>query len=106
MVKAKGEGNLRSEIIIQNWMRNKDTVEFLGLWESLHNLEFKHIEFDVFKSQAGANRFLLTPKMWIEKTGAIGIISKSGRNGGTFAHKDIAFEFGFCGLCKYSSLLC
>ncbi|MFS2882306.1 KilA-N domain-containing protein [Parabacteroides distasonis] len=97
MVKAKDSADgakLRSEIIIQNWMRNKDTVEYIGLWESINNPHFKHIEFDVFRSQAGTNRFILTPKMWIEKTGAIGIISKSGRYGGTYAHKDIAFEFG------------
>lgn len=94
MIKAKGDGNLRSEIAIQNWMRNRDTIEFLGLWESLNNPNFKHIEFDVFRDQSGLNRFVLTPKMWIDKTNSIGIISKQGRGGGTYAHKDIAFEFG------------
>lgn len=79
--------------VISNWMRNKDTVEFLGLWEKLYNPNFKPIEFEGFKNQAGANAFTLSPKKWIEATGAIGIISKSGRYGGTFAHKDIAFEF-------------
>jgi hypothetical protein len=89
---AKKKDN-RSEIIIQNWMKNRSTVEFLGVWESIHNPDFKHIEFDVFKNSSGANSFVLTPKQWIEKTKAIGIISKSGRYGGTYAHKDIAFEF-------------
>lgn len=78
---------------IQNWMRNKDTIEFLGLWELLNNSTFKPIEFEGFKTQAGANAFTMSPKKWIENTNAIGIISKSGRYGGTFAHKDIAFEF-------------
>jgi len=78
---------------IQNWLRNKDTIEFLGLWEQLNNPNFKHLEFEVFKNAAGANVFTLAPKKWIESTNAVGIISKSGRYGGTFAHKDIAFEF-------------
>ena len=79
---------------IRNWMRNRNTVEYLGLWETLHNPNFKGVEFDTFKKQAGLNSFNLTPKKWIEKTDAIGIISKSGRYGGTYAHKDLAFEFG------------
>ena len=79
---------------IRNWMRNRNTVEYLGLWETLHNPNFKGVEFDTFKTQAGLNSFNLTPKKWIEKTNAIGIISKSGRYGGTYAHKDLAFEFG------------
>lgn len=74
-------------------MRSKDTIEFLGLWESLHNENFKGVEFDSFKRQAGSNAFTLSPQKWIETTNAIGIISKSGRSGGTFAHSDIAFEF-------------
>lgn len=74
-------------------MRSKDTIEFLGLWESLHNENFKGVEFDSFKRQAGSNAFSLSPQKWIETTNAIGIISKSGRSGGTFAHSDIAFEF-------------
>lgn len=78
---------------IKNWMRSKDTIEFLGLWESLHNQNFKGVEFDSFKKQAGSNSFTLSPQKWIEATGAIGIVSKSGRYGGTFAHSDIAFEF-------------
>ena len=79
--------------VIQNWMRNRDVIEFLGLWESLHNSNFKHLEFEGFKNRAGANAFTLSPKKWIESTSAIGIISKSGRYGGTYAHSDIAFEF-------------
>lgn len=79
--------------VIKNWMRSKDTIEFLGLWESLHNQNFKGVEFDSFKKQAGSNAFTLSPQKWIEATGAIGMVSKSGRYGGTFAHSDIAFEF-------------
>jgi len=79
--------------LIRNWLRNRNTIEFLGIWEQLNNLDFKPVEFDGFKKQAGLNSFTLTPKQWIEQTGAIGIISKSGRYGGTYAHKDIAFEF-------------
>ena len=79
---------------IRNWMRNKNTIEFLGLWEQLHNPYFKGVEFDTFLKEAGFNRFNMTPRKWIEATNAIGIVSKSGRNGGTYAHKDIAFEFG------------
>ncbi len=79
---------------IRNWMRNRNTVEFLGLWETLHNPKFKGVEFDRFRKEAGLNSFNLTPKKWIEATNAIGILSKSGRYGGTYAHKDLAFEFG------------
>lgn len=79
--------------VIKNWMRSKDTIEFLGLWEKLHNSTFKGVEFDTFRNQAGANAFTMSPKKWIESTNAIGITSKSGRYGGTFAHSDIAFEF-------------
>ncbi len=79
--------------VIQNWLRRKDTIEFLGLWEKLHNKNFKGIEFEAFKNDAGANAFSLSPQKWIESTNAIGIVSKSGRYGGTFAHSDIAFEF-------------
>lgn len=78
---------------IQNWMRSRDVIEFLGLWEMLHNPYFKPLEFEGFKSQAGSNAFTLSPKRWVEATAAIGMYSKSGRNGGTFAHRDIAFEF-------------
>lgn len=79
--------------VIQNWMRNRDVIEFLGLWEILHNSNFKPIEFEGFKNQAGANAFTMSPKKWIDSTDAIGIVSKSGRYGGTFAHSDIALEF-------------
>lgn len=79
--------------VIKNWMRNKDVIEFLGLWEQLHNPNFKPVEFDGFKTRAGANAFTMSPKRWIEATNAIGIQSKSGRYGGTYAHTDIAFEF-------------
>jgi hypothetical protein len=80
-------------IVINNWMRGKDTIEFLGLWEQLHNSGFKPIEFDRFRKEAGYNVFTLSPQKWIKNTNAIGIVSKSGRYGGTFAHSDIAFEF-------------
>lgn len=79
--------------VIKNWMRRKDTIEFLGLWESLNNTNFNSVEFDRIKSEAGYNSFTLSPKKWISLTNAIGIISKSGRYGGTFAYSDIAFEF-------------
>jgi hypothetical protein len=79
---------------IKNWMRNRNTVEFLGMWEVINNPDFKGVEFDTFRKEAGLNSFTLTPKKWIDATGAIGIISKSGKTGGgTFAHKDIALEF-------------
>jgi hypothetical protein len=79
--------------LIRNWLRNRNTIEFLGIWESLNNPGFKPVEFDGFRKSAGLNSFALTPRQWIEKTGAVGILSKPGRYGGTFAHKDIAFEF-------------
>ena len=79
--------------VIQNWMRNKNTIEFLGLWESIHNPDFNYLEFEVIKKEAGFNGFVMTPKRWIETTNAIGIVSKQGRYANTFAHKNIAFEF-------------
>jgi hypothetical protein len=79
--------------IVKNWMRSRSTIEFLGLWEKLNNPEFKLAEFDQFRNEAGANFFVLSPQKWIETTQAIGMISKSGKFGGTYAHKDIAFEF-------------
>ncbi len=79
--------------VINNWMRSRSTIEFIGLWEKLNNTDFKPIEFDRFKNEAGNNYFVLSPQKWIASTNAIGIISKSGRYGGTFAHTDIAFEF-------------
>ena len=79
---------------IQNWMRNRNTIEFLGLWESLHNPDFNRVQFDTFRVEAGLNRFVMTPSKWIEMTNAKGITVKAGRyNGGTFAHSDIAMEF-------------
>jgi len=83
----------RSDYILQNWLRNRSTIEFVGLWEQFNNPNFNSIEFDGIKNQSGANSFSLTPKRWIEATNAIGIISKTGKYGGTFAHRDIAFEF-------------
>ena len=79
--------------VVKNWLRSRDTIEFLGLWETLHNPKFKGVEFDSFRKEAGTNAFTLSPQRWIEKTNAIGIVSKSGRGGGTFAHPDIAMEF-------------
>ena len=79
--------------VIGNWMRNRNTIEYLGIWESLYNPNFKPLEFEGFKKEAGLNAFTLSPQKWINTTAAIGIISKSGRYGGTFAHKDIAFKF-------------
>ncbi len=79
--------------VIANWMRNRNTIEYLGIWESLYNGEFKPLEFEGFKNQAGLNAFTLSPLKWINTTNAKGIIVKSGRYGGTFAHKDIAFKF-------------
>ena len=79
---------------IQNWMRNKDVISYLGLWEKLNNENFKGVEFDTFKNEAGSNKFKISPQKWIKETNAVGIVSKSGRyDGGTFAHPDIAFEF-------------
>ena len=91
--KSKHKVADRTDYIIQNWLRNRNTVELLGFWEQLYNPDFKPLEFEGFRKQAGLNSFLLSPKQWIEKTNAIGIVSKSGRYGGTYAHKDIAFEF-------------
>ena len=79
--------------VIANWLRNRNTIEYLGIWESLYNANFKPLEFEGFKKEAGLNAFTLSPSKWIESTGAIGIVSKSGRYGGTYAHKDIAFKF-------------
>lgn len=79
--------------IIKNWLRSRSTIEFLGLWEKLNNPGFKLVEFDQFRTEAGSNYFVLSPKKWINSTNAIGITSKSGKYGGTFAHQDIAFEF-------------
>jgi hypothetical protein len=90
---ARYKDSERTDYIIQNWLRNRNTIEFLGIWEQLNNPGFNPIEFDGIRKQAGLNSFVLTAKRWIEATGAIGITSKAGRYGGTYAHKDIAFEF-------------
>ena len=90
---AKYKDSANTDSIIQNWLRNRNTVELLGFWEQMYNPNFKPLEFEGFRKQAGLNSFVLTPKRWIETTNAIGIVSKAGRYGGTFAHKDIAFEF-------------
>ena len=90
---AKYRNNDAPADIVKNWMRSRSTIDFLGLWEKLNNRNFKLVEFDQFKNEAGNNYFVLSPQKWIEQTSAIGLISKSGRYGGTFAHQDIAFEF-------------
>ncbi len=80
--------------VIQNWMRNRNTIEFLGVWEQLHNTDFNRVQFEAVKNEAGLNRFVMTPSKWIEQMNSIGIVSKSGRyGGGTYAHSDIALEF-------------
>ena len=80
-------------VLIEKWLRNKNTIEFLGIWEEIYNAGFNSPEFEGIKNQAGLNRFTLSVKQWVENTGSIGIIAKAGRYGGTYAHKDIAFEF-------------
>ena len=90
---AKFKNHEHPDDVIRNWLRSRNTVEFLGLWERLNNPSFNPVEFDGIRMQTGLNSFVLTPKQWIEKTGAVGITSSAGRYGGTFAHKDIAFEF-------------
>jgi hypothetical protein len=87
--------NYGGDVAIYSWMRNRNTVEFLGVWELLNNPDFKGLGFETFKKQVGLNSFYLTPKKWIDNTNAIGLTSRPGRyGGGTYAHKDIAFEFG------------
>ncbi|MFT4669236.1 MAG: hypothetical protein ACI87N_002069 [Flavobacteriales bacterium] len=90
--------NKRTDIVITNWLRNRNTVEFLGVWEQLHNTNFNPIGFDGIRNQTGLNSFILTTKQWVEATNAIGLQARAGRYGGTYAHKDIAFEF-----CSYVS---
>jgi hypothetical protein len=90
---AKSKNSEHPDDLVRNWLRNRNTLELLGIWEELHNSRFNPVEFDGIKKQAGLNSFTLTPKQWIEKTDAIGIVSKAGRYGGTYAHKDVAFEF-------------
>lgn len=90
---AKSKNADHPDDLIRNWLRNRNTLELLGIWEQLHNPGFNPVEFDGIKKQAGLNSFTLTPKQWIEKTAATGIVSKAGRYGGTYAHIDVAFEF-------------
>ncbi len=90
---AKYKDNREANEIIRNWLRNRNTIEFLGVWEKIYNPVFKPVEFDRFREKAGLNSFTLSSKRWVEATDAIGLISKSGKYGGTYAHKDIAFEF-------------
>ena len=100
MLKSK-DGNF----FVTDWLRNRNTVEFLGIWEELHNPNFNYGEFAIIKSQAGLNYYKISVKEWVEKTNAIGITSKAGRYGGTYAHKDIAFEFGMWISPKFKLLL-
>ena len=90
---ARYKNSLEPKDVVKNWMRSRTTIEFLGLWEQLNNPDFKGVEFDSFLYEAGSNSFTLSPSKWIEATNAKGIVSRQGKNGGTFAHKDIAFEF-------------
>ncbi|TVQ95664.1 MAG: KilA-N domain-containing protein [Desulfovibrionales bacterium] len=90
---ARHRDTERSDDLIRNWIRNRNTLEFLGIWEQIHNPDFNSVEFDGFRMQAGLNSFTLAPKQWIQRTQARGIVSRAGRYGGTFAHRDIAFEF-------------
>lgn len=93
MVKGKDDES-RAADVIKNWIRTRTTIEFLGVWESIYNPDFKVVEFDHFRKEAGLPTFTMSVSNWVEKTNAIGLFSKAGKNGGTYAHKDIAFEFG------------
>lgn len=90
---AKYRNSDDPRFVIQNWMRNRNTVEFLAVWEELHNPNFNRVQFEAVRSEAGLNRFIMTPTKWIDETNAIGIVSKAGRYGGTYAHSDIAMSF-------------
>ena len=90
---AKYRNSDDPRFVIQNWMRNRNTLEFIGLWETLNNRNFNRVQFDTFRNEAGLNRFTMTPQKWIASTNAVGIIAKSGRYGGTYAQYDIAMEF-------------
>ncbi|WP_323594881.1 KilA-N domain-containing protein [Aliarcobacter butzleri] len=90
---ARSKNSDEPKDVVKNWLRNKNTIAFLGLWEKINNPDFKGVEFDSFLNEAGFNSFTLSPTKWSEKTSAIGIFTKLGKNGGTYAHKDIAFEF-------------
>ena len=93
------------DFFISDWLRNRNTIEFLGIWEELHNPTFNYGEFAIIKSQAGLNSYKLSVKEWVNKTNSIGIVAKTGRYGGTYAHKDIAFEFGMWISPKFKLLL-
>ena len=90
---ARYKNPIEPKDVIKNWLRAKTNIEFLALWEQMHNPNIKGVEIDTFKSEAGTHYFTMSPQRWIKETNAIGIISKSGNNGGTYAHPDIAFEF-------------
>jgi hypothetical protein len=90
---ARYKNSYEPKDVVKNWLRSRSTIEFLGLWEKINNLNFKGVEFDSFMNEAGSNSFVMSPQKWIKFTNALGIISKSGKFGGTYAHKDIAFEF-------------
>jgi len=100
---AKYKDEALANDIIKNWLRNRNTIEFLGIWEQLYNPEFKPVEFDGFRKEAGLNSFTMSPTKWINGTNAIGLVAKSGRYGGTYAHKDIAFEFASWVSVEFSS---
>ena len=100
MLKSKDD-----DFFVSDWLRNRNTIEFLGIWEEIHNPNFNYGEFAIIKSQAGLNNYKISVKEWVKKTNAIGIISKTGRYGGTYAHKDIAFEFGMWISPKFKLLL-
>ena len=93
------------DFFVSDWLRNRNTIEFLGIWEEIHNPSFNYGEFAIIKSQAGLNSYKISVKEWVKKTNAIGIMSKAGRYGGTYAHKDIAFEFGMWISPKFKLLL-
>lgn len=102
---AKSRNPEHPDDLIRNWLRNRNTLELLGIWEQLHNAAFNPVEFDGIRKQAGLNSFTLTPKQWIEKTAAIGIESRAGRYGGTYAHTDVAFEFASWVLVEFKLYL-
>ena len=93
------------DFFISDWLRNRNTIEFLGIWEELHNPDFNYGEFAIIKSQAGLNSYKISVKEWVKKTNSIGLVAKAGRYGGTYAHKDIAFEFGMWISPKFKLLL-
>lgn len=99
---AREDGGIQR---IQNWMRNKDTIDFLSAWEEIHNPDFNVMQMHNITSDAGRNRFLISPKQWITETNAIGLVSKAGRYGGVYAHKDIAYHFGMWLSPKFSLLV-